>query len=129
MTLDGLTRMCDPHRAMNRCIIMALTLAGLTAGCANGFGGSAPPAAQPPLPGPASPALGVVAEAPPGAVLRTDDASLGGAVNLDILTDYAAASGRRCKRVAISRPIDGARFSRVACQGPTGWYWTAASIT
>jgi len=121
--------MCDPHRAMQRHLIFTLALAAMLAGCANGFGGSQPAPAAPPPPGPSSPALSVVADASPGGAHRADDPSLGGAVDIDVLTEYAAASGRRCKRVAISRPVDGARFSRVACLGPSGWYWTAASIT
>lgn len=114
---------------MQRYIILTLALSGLLAGCANGFGGSQPAPAAPPPPGPSSPALSAVAEAAPGGARRAIDPTLGGAVDIDVLTEYSAASGRQCKRVAINRPADGARFSRVACLGPSGWYWTAASIT
>lgn len=126
--------MCDPQPDMIRTLILLSATASLLAACAGNdhfpgaFNASAPAPAAPAA-ALASPGLAAVASAAPGARARIDDPALGGAVDLDVLQAYSAASGRACKRVAI-RPAAGGRIlSRVACAGPQGWYWTAASIT
>ena len=110
-------------------IFIALAAAALLAGCQTGATGGQALAPATPDGQSGSPALAAIAAAPAGAAQVADDPTLGGAVRIDVLTAYAAASGRSCKRVAIRRQADGAQFSRVACLGPGGWYWTAASIT
>lgn len=112
---------------MRRDQLIPAALAALLAGCAAGAGAPPPPPA--PAPPPTSPALAAVAAAAPGPLGVVNDPVLGGDVRLDVLTAYTAASQRQCKRVAIRRLRDGALASRVACAGPSGWYWTAASLT
>jgi len=110
-------------------ILALASLFGLSA-CMLGEPGAKPQTtiSAPAPAGGGTPSLAAVAAAPAGAVEAVDDPALGGAVTLSVLEEYDAASGRRCKRVAIQGGSGGYR-SRVACAGTGGWYWTAASLT
>lgn len=125
---DPLTTMTQPKDIARRAPLAALLAAFALAGCAS-LGGDepAPRAAAPPPE--ASPALALVANAPTGQSGAVDDPSLGGAVQLAVLSTYTAASGRKCKRVSIRPAGGGFASERVACVSQSGWYWTAASIT
>ena len=111
--------------------IMALLAAAPLAGCMLGpqpTAKSAAPAIATPQ-GQQTPALQTVASGLPGEVKTADDPGFGGPVSIMILSEYDAASGRRCKRVALTATNTGGQESRVACQGLGGWYWTDASLT
>lgn len=119
--------MCDPQVAMTFRTTLGLGAALLLGACEATTAGGGP--ARTPAPVAASPALAMIAGAGQGSLGVVDDASLGGSVEINVLNAYYAASARTCKRVAIRRMADGALFSRVACAGPDGWYWSAASLT
>ncbi len=108
--------------------LMAAALAALSGCAALTSGESAPAADRTAAVPPAGPALQAVAGAAPGERLNVDDPALGGPVEVDVLSEYDAASGRRCKRVAI-RAAAGGYGARVACAAASGWYWSQASIT
>lgn len=113
---------------LGKLFILPLVLLGLAA-CAETFAPDPAPAPAALNQAPPNPALAAISSAGAGAVGLVDDPALGGQVEINVLTTYRAASGRDCKRVAIRRVGDGAQFSRVACAGPSGWYWSAASLT
>lgn len=116
---------------MKRALLVSFVALAALAGCdrlnVDFLGERAPPTAPPPVV--VAPAMAAVEAAPPGAVETVDDPDFGGTVEISVLQQYAAASGRDCKRVTIRNLATGRLSSRVACAGSAGWYWTAASIT
>jgi len=125
---DALITMTQPTDNARRAPLAVLLAAFALAGCASLVGEDSKVMSARPAP-PASPALAIVADAPTGQSAAIDDPSLGGAVQLAVLSTYTAASGRKCKRVSIRPAGGGFATERVACVSQSGWYWTAASIT
>ncbi|MGZ0186866.1 MAG: DVU3141 family protein [Alphaproteobacteria bacterium] len=110
-----------------KCLI-PVAICGALAGCIT----LTPPEAKnavAPLAPIMTPALQVISSAQPGAAETVDDPGLGGPVEVSVLHEYDAASGKRCKRVAIRGVQEQQHSTRVACNGTSGWYWTQASLT
>ena len=121
--LDAATALCDPQAIMHKNFHFVLLAAALVSGCVTlqkpspqAASQAQAAAAQPAAP--VAPALAATMNAAPGARARVVDPDLGGDVTITVVSDYTAASGRRCKRVAIQAAAGSS--TRVACWGQTG---------
>ena len=100
-------------------LALAVTLAGCAAPGARLA--DAPTESRSGAPAAATDALDVIGRSAPGDALALAPGNPLGATRVHVLDEYAAASGRRCRRVALAA-IDGPR--RVVCRRADG-HWTA----